>query len=100
MVFQTSVSRTYEGLHLLIPLVVNETYACENNQTLNGLLKTELGFEGCMHRSVSVLTICADSSCSRNVRLGSYSFNRIRSVWSRCTAASSPYGSGLPPTFR
>jgi beta-glucosidase len=31
----------------LISLVVNDTYACENDHTLNGLLKTELGFEGC-----------------------------------------------------
>lgn len=25
---------------------VNNTYACENNSTLNGLLKGELGFQG------------------------------------------------------
>lgn len=26
---------------------VNSTYACENNATLNGLLKNELAFQGC-----------------------------------------------------
>ncbi|KAI0348699.1 glycoside hydrolase family 3 protein [Trametopsis cervina] len=26
--------------------LINDSYACENNQTLNGLLKTELGFQG------------------------------------------------------
>ena len=31
----------------LIPLVVNDTYACDNDKILTGLLKTELGFEGC-----------------------------------------------------
>jgi len=34
-------------LQFLIPLVVNDTYACDNDKILNGLLKTELGFEGC-----------------------------------------------------
>ena len=29
------------------PLPVNGSYACENNSTLNGLLKTELAFQGC-----------------------------------------------------
>jgi len=34
-------------LRFLIPLVVNDTYACDNDKVLNGVLKTELGFEGC-----------------------------------------------------
>jgi len=40
-------NRMEEILRFLIPLVVNDTYACDNDKVLNGLLKTELGFEGC-----------------------------------------------------
>ena len=52
MVSQTSVSQTDRedspSPRFLIPLVVNDTYACDNDRVLNGLLKTELGFEGCV----------------------------------------------------
>ena len=27
--------------------LVNDTYACENDKTMNGILKGEFGFQGC-----------------------------------------------------
>lgn len=28
-------------------ITVNGTFSCENDKTLNGILKTEFGFQGC-----------------------------------------------------
>lgn len=30
-------------------MLVNGSYACENDPTLNGILKGEFGFPGCMY---------------------------------------------------
>jgi hypothetical protein len=38
--------------------LVNGTYACQNNRTLNGILKQELGFQGFV-MSAMESTICA-----------------------------------------
>lgn len=29
--------------------LINDTYACNNNKTLNDILKREFGFQGCKH---------------------------------------------------
>lgn len=29
--------------------LINDTYACNNNKTLNDILKREIGFQGCKH---------------------------------------------------
>jgi hypothetical protein len=48
--------------------IVNGTYACENNKTLNGLLKEELGFQGCQYaqlylRYADSLYLALQTSC-------------------------------------
>lgn len=33
----------------MLYVLVNGTYACENDAVMNGMLKGELGFQGCKH---------------------------------------------------
>ena len=35
------------ALNLAYLDLINDTYACENDKTLNGILKGEFGFQGC-----------------------------------------------------
>jgi hypothetical protein len=61
----------------LIWLVVNDTYACENDKILNGLLKTELGFEGCAPALSQFLRLVLTAPCRCNDRLVGDSLDRI-----------------------
>lgn len=48
--------------------LVNGTFACENDKVLNGLLKGELGYQGCM--SSSGLLSRIRLTCSSDVMSG------------------------------
>lgn len=41
-----------QALTLKLSDLVNDTYACENDHTLNELLKKELGFQGCAFSNI------------------------------------------------
>lgn len=49
MSFSPFARNCYASGFYLIPItdMINGTYACENDKTLNDLLKREFGFQGC-----------------------------------------------------
>lgn len=60
---------------------INNSYACQNSKTLNGLLKTELGFQGEILQH-GLYTTVSEYPRLRDYRLGSPAWwNRLGQCW-------------------
>jgi hypothetical protein len=44
---------TFDLADMLPVDLVNGTYACENDNLMNNIIKREFGFQGCVHTSLS-----------------------------------------------